>query len=75
MKKKELKEELQNYLDSKSHAGGLYGLTIQSEGFVEGLIKIFNKFKIIPKVQSETKKHLTLAEVHDLIIKGMENAG
>ena len=45
MKKKELKEELQNYLDTKLHAGGLYGLTIHDEGFVEGLIKIFNKFK------------------------------
>ena len=71
MKKKELKEELENYLDSKLHAGELYGLTIHNEGFVEGLIKIFNKFKNIP----ETKKRLTLGEVHDQIIKGMEKTG
>jgi hypothetical protein len=75
MKKKELKEELQNYLDSKLHAGGLYGLTIRNEGFVEGLIKIFDKFKNTPEVKSEIKKHLTLAEVHDQIIEGMKNAG
>ena len=75
MKKKELKEELQNYLDSKLNAGGLYGLTINNEGFVEGLIKIFNKFKNTPEVESEIKKHFTLDEVHDQIIKGMKNAG
>jgi hypothetical protein len=72
MKKKELKEELQNYLDSKAHAGGLYGLTIHNEGFVEGLIYIFNKFKNIPDLP---RKHLTLDEVHEKIIKGMKNMG
>jgi hypothetical protein len=75
MEKKELKRELQNYLDSKLHAGGLYGLTIHNEGFVEGLIKIFNKFKNTPEVKSEIKKHLTLNEVHDQIIEGMEKIG
>lgn len=45
MKNKELKKELQKYLDSKSHAGGLYGLTVSDEKFIPGLIRIFNKFK------------------------------
>jgi hypothetical protein len=45
MKKKELKKELQKYLDSKVCAGGLYGLTIDDKNFIPGLIRIFNKFK------------------------------
>jgi hypothetical protein len=75
MKKKELKKELENYLDSKLHAGGLYGLTIHNEGFVEGLIKIFNKFKNIPDSQDKPRKHLTLDEVHKQIIEGMKSTG
>jgi hypothetical protein len=45
MKNKELKKELEKYLDSKLHAGGLYGLTIRDKKFIPGLIRIFNKFK------------------------------
>lgn len=47
-----LKRNLQNYLDSKVTAGGLYGLTISDESFVDGLVDIIKlsgqnkKFKI-----------------------------
>lgn len=38
-----LKKHLEKYLDSKLHAGGLYGLTIHDPGFVNGLIRVIKK--------------------------------
>jgi hypothetical protein len=74
MKNKELKRELEKYLNSKSNAGGLYGLTIRDKKFIPSLIRIFNKFINAPDSQDKSRKHLTLEEVNDQIIKDMENA-
>jgi hypothetical protein len=40
-----LKKDIEKYLDSKLHAGGLYGLTIHNPGFVRGLIRVIKKHK------------------------------
>jgi hypothetical protein len=38
-----LREKVQKFLDSKSSAGGLYGLTISNPTFISGLIKVVNE--------------------------------
>lgn len=35
-----LKENFEKYLNSKLHAGGLYGLTISDEDFIPGLVEM-----------------------------------
>jgi len=40
MKQDLLKSNITKYLDSKCTAGGLYGLTISNESFVDDLIKV-----------------------------------
>ncbi len=63
MDNKLLKSNIKKYLESKTHPGGLYGLTIRDEDFIPGLMKIIklssdNKEWNLPKKDKE--KHFDL---------------
>lgn len=59
------RENLSNYLNSKLHAGGLYGLTIRNNEFLDGLINavklgVENKKFEIPKDENDDLDDLAI---------------